>query len=95
MPRRKFDDVEVGFQDLKDRIARTIAFLDTFKPEQIDGSEERPIELKGAERTLNFSGLEFLAHWALPNFFFHMTTAYDILRHSGVPIGKRDFLEAH
>lgn len=91
----KFDDVEVGFQELKDRIARTVAFLDTFKPEQIDRSEERPIELKGAERTLNFSGLEFLAHWALPNFFFHMTTAYDILRHSGVPIGKRDFLEAH
>jgi len=88
----KFDDVEVGFAQLKERITRTIAFLDGFKPEQVDGSEDRAIELKGPERTLRFSGFDYLAHFALPNFFFHVTTAYDILRHNGVPIGKRDFL---
>jgi hypothetical protein len=88
----KFDDVEVGFEQLKGRIARTIAFLDGFKPGQIDGSEDRAIEIKTATRTLRFSGLQFLTHFALPNFFFHSTTAYDILRHNGVPIGKSDFL---
>jgi hypothetical protein len=88
----KFDDVEVGFEQLKERIARTIAYLDTFKPGQFDGSEERAIELKTATRTLRFSGLEFLAQYAVPNFYFHVTTAYDILRHNGVPLGKRDFL---
>jgi hypothetical protein len=88
----KYDDVEVGFDQLKARIARTIAFLDQFKPAQIDGSEERAIEIKTATRTLRFSGREFLAHFAVPNFFFHMTTAYDILRHNGVPVGKNDFL---
>lgn len=88
----KYDDVEVGFAQLQERIARTIAFLDGFKPEQVDGSEGRAIELKGPQRTLHFSGLDYLAQFALPNFFFHVTTAYDILRHNGVPIGKRDFL---
>jgi hypothetical protein len=88
----KYDDVEVTFADLKERIARTIAFLDSFKPEKIEGSEQREIELKGADRTLRFTGLDFLAHFAFPNFFFHATTAYDILRHNGVEIGKRDFL---
>jgi hypothetical protein len=88
----KFDDVEVGFAQLKERIARTIALLDSVGPERINGSEERQIELKTATRTLTFSGLDFLAHFALPNFFFHVTTAYAILRHNGVPIGKDDFL---
>jgi hypothetical protein len=88
----KFDDVEVGFEELKGRIARTIAFLDRFSPGKIDGSDERAIEVKTATRTLSFAGLEFLAHFALPNFFFHVTTAYAILRHNGVPIGKSDFL---
>jgi len=88
----KFDDVEVGFAQLKERIARTIALLDSVGPERINGSEERQLELKTATRTLTFSGLDFLAHFALPNFFFHVTTAYAILRHNGVPIGKDDFL---
>jgi len=88
----KFDDVEVGFAQLKERIARTIVLLDSVGPERINGSEERQIELKAATRTLTFSGLDFLAHFALPNFFFHVTTAYAILRHNGVPIGKDDFL---
>ena len=88
----KFDDVEVGFEELKGRIARTIAFLDRFSPGKIDGADERTIEVKTATRTLSFTGLEFLAHFALPSFFFHVTTAYAILRHNGVPIGKSDFL---
>jgi hypothetical protein len=88
----KFDDVEVGFEQLKGRIARTIELLDTFGPQRIDGSEERAIELKTATRTLQFSGLDFLTQYVLPNFFFHVTTAYAILRHNGVPIGKDDFL---
>jgi hypothetical protein len=88
----KFDDVEVGFSQLKERIARTIAFVNSVAPDRIVGSEERVIELKTATRSLRFTGLEFLAHYALPNFFFHVTTAYAILRHNGVPIGKEDFL---
>jgi hypothetical protein len=88
----KFDDVEVGFDELKGRIARTLEFIERVRPAQIDGSEGRAIELKTATRTLNFSGLDFLTHYALPNFFFHVTTAYAILRHNGVPIGKDDFL---
>ena len=88
----KFDDVEVGFDQLKERIARTIAFLDSFGPARIDGSEERAIEIKSPNRTLRFSGLQFLTEFSLPNFFFHLTTAYAILRHNGLPIGKDDFL---
>jgi len=88
----KFDDVEVGFAQLKERIARTLALLDSVEPNRIDGSDERVIELKTAMRTLSFTGLDFLAHFALPNFIFHVTTAYAILRHNGVPIGKDDFL---
>jgi len=88
----KYDDVEVSFAELKERIARTIAFMDRFKPEQLDGSEQREIELKAPDRTLRFAGLDFLAHWALPNFYFHVTTAYDILRQTGLEIGKQDFL---
>jgi hypothetical protein len=88
----KFDDVEVGFEELKGRIARTIALLDATRAEKIDGSEDRAIELKGPTRTLHFTGYEFLANFVLPNFFFHVTIAYAILRHNGVPISKDDFL---
>lgn len=91
-PPPKFDDVEVGFDQLKARINRTIALLDGFGPSKIDGSEDREIEIKSPTRTLRFSGLEFLTQFALPNFFFHVTTAYAILRHNGLPIGKEDFL---
>ncbi len=88
----KFDDVEVGFGQLKERIARTIALLDSVARDKIQGSEERLNEIKTPTRTLRFSGLDFLGQFALPNFFFHVTTAYAILRHNGVPIGKDDFL---
>lgn len=87
----KFDDVEVGFDQLKERIARTIALLDSFGPARLDGSEDRVIEIKTPTRTLRFTGLELLTELSLPNFFFHVTTAYAILRHNGLPIGKEDF----
>ena len=63
-----------------------------FKPAQIDGSEEREIALKMRDATRTFKGQPYLLHFVLPNFFFHATTAYDILRHNGVELGKRDFL---
>lgn len=87
-----YEDTEATLAELKARIARTLAFVDGFKPAQIDGAEERPVTLKLRHAELNFTGQHYLLHFALPNFFFHATTAYDILRHCGVPVGKRDFM---
>jgi hypothetical protein len=89
-----FADEEVTFDDLKQRIAKTIAFLQTITPEQIDGSEERVINLKAGPRELTFSGQDFLLGFVLPNFFFHVTVAYSLLRQGGVTIGKLDYLGA-
>lgn len=88
----KFEDNESSFAELHERIAKTMAFLDTIKPEQLEGSENRDIVLTLRDRTLEFKGQQYLLTWAQPNFYFHITTAYDILRHNGVEIGKRDFL---
>lgn len=88
----KFEDNESNFAELHERIAKTIAFLDTIKPEQLAGSESRDIVLTLHENKLEFKGLQYLLTWVQPNFYFHVTTAYDILRHNGVEIGKRDFL---
>lgn len=88
----KFEDNETTFPELIDRIQKTISYLDTFKPEQIDGSEERTITLKIGNNTLSFQGMPFLLYFVLPNVYFHVTTAYDILRHCGVEVGKQDFL---
>jgi hypothetical protein len=87
-----YEDNEASFADLKARIHKTAAFLNTLKPEQFEGSEAREIKLKvgGVDKTL--SGQAYFLHNALPNFFFHVTTAYDILRHCGVEIGKADFI---
>jgi hypothetical protein len=85
-------DTETSFAELKDRIAKTQAFLASVKREAIDGGETRTIELKLPNRTMTFSGLEFLTGFSLPNFLFHVTTAYAILRAKGVPLGKMDFL---
>jgi hypothetical protein len=88
----KYDDTEQTFAELKERIAKTIAFIETLKPVQIDGTEDKQIALKlgGQERT--FTGMQYLLGHAHPNFYFHVTTAYDILRHAGVELGKRDFI---
>ena len=88
----KFDDSETSFDELQARIAKTIAFLDSIKASQIDGSEERNIVLQLHETKLEFKGQAYLFNWVLPNFYFHVTTAYNILRHNGVEIGKKDFL---
>jgi hypothetical protein len=88
----KYDDVEVTFDELDARIQKTIDYLMEFKPEQIDGSEERQVTLKMRNGAVEFTGIAYLLHFALPNFFFHITTAYDILRHNGVELGKLDFL---
>lgn len=88
----KFEDNETTFAELQARIAKTIAFLDSFTAEQIDGSEDRDIVLQLHEKRREFKGKDYLFNWVLPNFYFHVTTAYNILRHHGVEIGKKDFL---
>jgi uncharacterized protein len=88
----KFDDVETTIADLIARVDKTIDYLQSFKPAQIDGSEERTITIQTPRGPFTFPGMAFLRHWALPNFFFHVTTAYNILRHNGVDIGKSDYL---
>jgi hypothetical protein len=88
-----FEDNEQSFADLHARIAKTLAFIDTLKPEQIDGSEGREIVVfPGTPREMKFPGQAYLLHFALPNFYFHVTTAYALLRHNGLEIGKKDFV---
>jgi hypothetical protein len=88
----KYDDNEASIADLKARIARTVEYIHGFSEAQFAGSETREVTLKIRDQTLVYKGLSYLAHIALPNFFFHATTAYDILRHNGVELGKRDFI---
>lgn len=87
-----YADTEASFVELQERIARTLAFLGSITAEQVDSSGERPIVLKAHDREMNFTGQTFLLGFALPNFFFHLTIAYGILRHNGVEIGKQDYL---
>ncbi len=87
-----FADTEKTFAELQARIKKTIEFLHGVKPEQIDGGEQRTIQFKAGGRELKFTGIDYLFGFALPNFFFHVTTAYAILRHEGVPVGKMDYL---
>jgi hypothetical protein len=89
-----FPDEEKTFADLQARIAKTIAFLQSVKQEQVDGSETKPIEFKAGPTTLKFNGESYLFGFVIPNFFFHTTTAYDILRQKGVALGKLDYLGA-
>jgi hypothetical protein len=88
----KHEDTEETFGELKARIGKTIDFIQTFKPAQIDGSEEKAIRLKLGQREVDYKGMQYLLGHALPNFYFHVVTAYDILRHNGVELGKRDYL---
>jgi len=85
-------DTETTFPELQERIAKTIAYLQSVKPEQVGGSENRKITLKFPDRTVEFTGCEYLTGFVLPNFYFHLTTAYDLLRHKGIEIGKKDYL---
>ncbi|MFM2054760.1 MAG: hypothetical protein RL456_2797 [Pseudomonadota bacterium] len=90
----KFADDETTFGQLKERIAKTLAFLATVPAEAIDGTEGKaitfPVGRDGTTRTM--TGEDYLRHWALPNVFFHVTTAYALLRHNGVDLGKADYL---
>ena len=88
----KYDDNEATIAELKTRIARTVGYVQSIPAEQLAGSEGREVSLKIRDQTLTYKGLPYLSHVALPNFFFHATTAYDILRHNGVDLGKRDFI---
>ena len=86
------EDKEATIADLQARIAKVIGIVEAFKPEQLEGSETREITIKIPNSELKFNGLDYLNTWALPNFYFHITMAYAIMRHNGVDLGKRDFL---
>ncbi|MES2537550.1 MAG: DUF1993 domain-containing protein [Pseudomonadota bacterium] len=88
----KYDDTEQTFADLKARIAKTIAFIDTLAAARIDGSEEREVTTSSGPNSKTFKGQTYLLSYALPQFFFHVTTAYALLRHNGVEIGKKNFM---
>jgi len=88
----KMEDTETTFPELIARLAKTIDFLKSVKPEQLAGGEDREVVLKFPNGEMKFTGRDYLAKFALPNFFFHVTTAYAILRHKGIGIGKMDFL---
>lgn len=88
----KFEDNETTFAELQARIERTIAFVQSVDPARFEGAESRTVTMTLRGEKVNFQGLLYLAHVALPNFFFHATTAYAILRHAGVELGKRDFI---
>ena len=87
-----FEDNEATLADLKARVAKTIAFIQTITPAQIDGKEDKDIVVKRGDKETHYKGMQFLLGHAIPNFYFHVTTTYNILRHNGVEIGKRDFL---
>lgn len=88
----RFEDVETTMDELVARVKKTLDYIDTLPASALEGSETRDVVIKLRDRTLEFKGLEFLQVWALPNFFFHFVTAYNLLRHNGVDVGKRDFL---
>lgn len=88
----RYEDVEETFPDLVARLKKTVSFLETLQPEQIDGSETRDIHIKFSSHEVKMKGLPYLLHYATPNVYFHVTTAYAILRHNGIDIGKKDFL---
>jgi len=87
-----YEDNEVSFADLKQRIAKTMAFINGFGPEQIDGTENKDIVTKRGDVETHYKGMQFLLNHAMPNIYFHVTTVYTILRHNGIEIGKRDYL---
>ena len=87
-----YPDTESTFPELHARVGKTLAFVKGFTAAQIDGSEERSVTLKMRAGDVTFRGQDYLFKMALPNFFFHVTTTYDILRHNGVEVGKMDYI---
>jgi hypothetical protein len=90
----KYEDTETTLEALQERLAKTIAFIESVPVAAIEGSDDKTIVITAGSRELTFTGQTYLLHWVLPNVIFHVTTAYDILRQNGVPVGKRDFLGA-
>lgn len=88
----KYEDNEATFADLKARIAKTLAFIASISPDQINGSEDKDIVLNFGPNKFEFKGLHYLLNFASFNVFFHVTTAYGILRHNGLDLGKKDFI---
>ena len=87
----KHEDTEQTIAELKARIAKTIAYINSVKPEPIDASADKSITVKLGKQEYTFTGMQYLLNFAYPNFYFHVTTVYNILRHNGVEIGKKDF----
>ena len=87
-----YEDNEVTLADLKQRVAKTIAFVETFNAAHIDGTEDKDIVTKRGDVETHYKGMQFLLNHAMPNIYFHITTVYTILRHNGIEIGKRDYL---
>ena len=87
-----YEDTETTIPELVARLRKTVDYLQTLKPEQIDGAEARTVSWQSRSTTKSMEGLPYLLHHVLPNVYFHVTTAYNILRHNGVEIGKQDFL---
>ena len=92
VPPPSYADTETTWAEVTERTAKTIAFVASIKPEQVNGAESRTIELPLPGRTMTFTGVDFLNQFSLPNFFFHVVTAYGLLRSQGVPLGKMDYL---
>ena len=89
----KFEDNETTFAELKARVQKTLDWLATVSPDKLDGTESRDVTFPiGKDKTRTMTGEAYLKHWMLPNFFFHVTMAYAILRHNGVELGKSDYL---
>lgn len=88
----RYEDNEKTFAELRARIAKTVDFLQTITPQQVDGSEEKQVTIKLRTRELQMTGQPYVLNFVLPNFYFHLTTAYGILRHLGVELGKPDFI---
>lgn len=88
----QYEDNETTFAALQARIAKTVAFLDSITPKQLDGAEDRDITIMVRKVELQFKGMDYLNKWVNPNVYFHCTTAYNIMRENGVDLGKRDFL---
>ena len=92
VPIPSMPDTEATIPELQDRLARTLAFIEGFGPAHLDGTEDKEVAFKVAGREMRFTGQSYLLHFMLPNLHFHATTAYAILRHNGVELGKRDYM---
>ena len=87
-----YEDTEKTLVDLQARVTKTMAYVESFTPAQIDGTEDKDIVVKRGEKETHYKGMQFLLGHAIPNVYFHITTTYNILRHNGVEIGKSDYL---